>query len=205
MPVDDGVDVAPRRLFRHLFVIAGLVAASTVVVIGHTEPADRPIDELVRQGEVFLDPETLEPYTGTVFATFEDNPAVVARRVSLREGRYDGPYRRYFESGQLFEEGTYRMGSLDGPYVAYWEGEDLYERGTYRGGAFDGPRTWYLDGRLVERATYVDGVLEGPYQRFAEDGTLDVRGELRDGKPCGSWLERGETIEHPSCGMETEQ
>lgn len=184
---------------------------------------ERPVDELVRMGDLYLEPETMEPFSGLALATFEDRPGVVAERLSPREGEYDGPYevlfegRRlsskelyqdgvkhgryewYFENGQLFEEGTYVEGRLDGPYRAYWENGDLYEEGTYRNGRFDGPRRWYLDGRLIELVTYRDGVMDGLYERYLEDGTLDLKGMLRDGSPCGMWIESDSTIPYPSC------
>lgn len=184
---------------------------------------ERPVEDLVRKGDVFLDPETMKPYSGLAFATFDDQPGVVAKRLSLREGTYDGPYeaffenRRlsskeiyrdgvrhgryewYFENGQLFEEGTYVEGRLDGPYRAYWENGDLYEEGTYRGGRFDGSRRWYRDGRLVELVTYRYGVIDGLYERYLDDGTLELKGMLVDGTPCGMWIESDRTIPYPAC------
>ena len=210
--------VSARPRVVHLVLLAVSLAA------GCGGPSERPVDELVRDGDVFLDPGTMEPYSGLAFATFEDHPAVVAERLSLRDGTYDGPYeaffenRRlssrelyengvkngryewYFENGQLFEEGTYRDGRLHGPYRAYWEDGDLYEEGTYRQGRFDGPRRWYLDGRLVELVTYRNGVMQGLYERYLEDGTLDLKGMLYAGSPCGMWIEGDRTIPYPPCG-----
>lgn len=202
-----------------------LVVLSTVLVAAACEGiAERPVADLVRMGDVFLDPETMEPYSGFAFATFDDQPGVVAKRLSLRQGTYDGPYeaffanRRlsskeiyrdgvrhgryewYFENGQLFEEGTYVEGRLDGPYRAYWENGDLYEEGTYRSGRFDGPRRWYMDGRLVELVTYSNGAIDGLYERYLDDGTLDLKGMLQEGTPCGMWIEGDHTIPYPRCG-----
>lgn len=204
----------------------GTLLAVTVLLVATSaceRAAERPVDDLVRQGNVFLDPETMEPYSGLAFATFDGQPDVIAKRLTLRDGTYDGPYeaffenRRlsskeiyregvrhgryewYFENGQLFEEGTYVQGTLEGPYRAYWENGDLYEEGTYRNGRFDGPRRWYMEGRLVELVTYQDGVIEGLYERYLEDGTLDLKGMLRNGTPCGMWIEGTETIPYPAC------
>jgi MORN repeat variant len=202
-----------------------LVAVVVLVgVAACTGPAPRPVDELVREGDVYLDPETLQPYSGPVFVTFDDQPLVVAQRLSLREGTYDGPfeayfenrqlsskeiyregvkdgpYEWYFENGRLFEKGTYRGGRLGGRYEAYWDNGDLYEEGTYLHGDFDGPRKWYLEGELIELVTYRNGVMDGPYERYREDGALDLKGTLVDGTPCGVWLEGGATLSYPACG-----
>lgn len=199
------------------------LALLLVVAAACTGPEERPVDELVRVGDLYLNPETMEPYSGLAFATFDDAPSIVAERLSLRHGAYDGPYEAYFEnrrlsskeiyengvkngpyewyfeSGQLFEKGTYRDGRLDGPYRAYWENGDLYEEGTYRHGRFDGPRRWYLDNRLVELVTYRNGVTEGLYERYLEDGTLDLKGMLHAGEPCGMWIEGDRTLPYPPC------
>lgn len=204
---------------RLLLILVPLLAVTT----GCERSTERPVDDLVRQGNVFLDPETMEPYSGLAIATFDDGRGAVSRRLTLRDGTYDGPYeaffenRRlsskeiyrdgvrhgryewYFENGQLFEEGTYVEGTLEGPYRAYWENGDLYEEGSYRGGRFDGPRRWYIGGRLVELVTYRDGVIDGLYERYLEDGTLDLKGMLREGTPCGMWIEGDHTIPYPAC------
>jgi antitoxin component YwqK of YwqJK toxin-antitoxin module len=205
------------------------VALSFILVgaVGCGPATPRPKDDLVRQGSVYLDPETLEPYSGTVFTTFQGSPPRIEQRVSLRDGHYDGPfewyfgrgqlslrelyqdgrkegpYEWYFESGQLYERGTYRNGMLDGPYEAYYESGDLYEKGTYLAGAFHGPREWYLADQLIELVTYRHGSIDGPYERHAEDGAIDLQGMLHDGQPCGAWLEDGETITYPTCTDET--
>ena len=204
---------------RTLLVLSALAVSAAAC----ERTSERPVDELVRQGNVFLDPETMEPYSGLAIATFDGQPGVVAKRLTLREGTYDGPYeaffenRRlsskeiyrdgvrhgryewYFENGQLFEEGTYVEGTLEGPYRAYWENGDLYEEGTYRSGRFDGPRRWYMDGRLVELVTYRNGVIDGLYERYLDDGTLDLKGMLSQGTPCGMWIEADQVIPYPAC------
>lgn len=218
-PSFDSKRAVSGRAVAGLFVVLVLGASTSC-----WGPEERPIDELVRAGDLFLHPKTMEPYSGLAFATFGDAPGRIAQRSSVRSGNYDGPfdallenqrlsskevyengvkngpYEWYFENGQLFEKGTYRDGRLDGPYRAYWENGDLYEEGTYRSGRYDGPRRWYVGGRLIEVVTYRDGVMEGLYERYEEDGTLDVKGMLHAGTPCGMWIERDRAVLHPLCG-----
>jgi len=219
---------APRTLSRSVGSLEVLAIALLLGAVACSEPDPRPMNELVRQGDVFLDPQTLEPYSGPVFSTFDDAPLVIEARLSLRDGAYDGPYEAYFgnrqlssreayqngrkhgpyewyfDSGRLFEKGSYLMGILEGPYEAFWESGDLYEKGTYRAGEFDGARAWYLNGDLIELVTYLGGVIHGPYERYDVDGTLDLSGTLRGGAPCGRWLEGSVTITYPPCDESTE-
>ena len=202
-----------------------LVTVTVVAGIGTLlSPDQRLVTELLREGNVFLDPKTRQPYSGIAFATFDGQPSIIAQRLSLLNGAYDGPYEAffenqklsskevyehgvkhgpyewYFENGQLFEAGTYEEGRAHGPYRAYWENGDLYEEGTYRHGRFDGPRRWFLTGRLIEVVTYENGEMSGLYERYTESGALDLKGMLHDGQPCGTWIERERTIPYAACG-----
>jgi len=203
------------------FKLATLIAVVATAACG---PDTRPVDELVRSGDRFLEPETMQPYSGLAFATFQGQPSVVAQRLSIQNGAYhgpfeayfqnrklsskeiyengvkQGPYEWYFENGQLFEQGTYEAGRLEGPYRAYWESGDLYEEGTHRNGVFDGPRRWYINGRLTELVTYRMGEMNGLYERYLEDGSLDLKGMLFRGNPCGVWIESDRTIGYAACG-----
>lgn len=156
-----------------------------------------PVEMLVRKGDVYLDPETLEPYSGPAVVTFANR---MASKETYHDGVKHGPYEWYFANGRLFERGTYHDGHLDGRFYAYWGSIDLYEEGAYLHGEFDGPRTWYLAGELIELVTYRNGIIEGAYERYREDGTLDLKGTLFGGEPCGVWFEGRERISYPECG-----
>jgi hypothetical protein len=218
------ISVTPRPLGAVRTVGTFAATAVLLALAACTGREGRSVDELVLDDGRYLEPETMRPYSGLAFATFNDQPSVVAQRLSLRDGAYHGPfeayfdnrkliareyyengvrhgaYRWYFEDGELFEEGTFENGLREGPYRAYWDTGDLYEEGTYRNGDFDGPRRWYKDGRMIEEVTYQDGVLHGLYERYREDGSVDLKGVLEQGEPCGIWFEAERTIRHPACG-----
>jgi len=218
---------APRLRNRRLsssskVALALTLVTATVAISACRGAGEQSVAELIRQGDLFLDPSTLEPFSGLAFASFDDpstdarrlrlapayegpfGEAVAGRRLSSKEtfrnGVKHGPYQWYFPGGQLFEQGTYVEGRLDGPYRAYWENGELYEEGTYRRGQFDGPRRWYLEGRLIEVVTYHRGMIDGLYERYLEDGALDLKGELDNGEPCGVWIEGDRAIPYPACG-----
>lgn len=205
--------LTPARIF-----VLGVVAVLSACGV----ESEQPVEDLVREGSLYLHPETMEPFSGLALATFDGQPKAVAQRLGAVGGVYDslsevlngrqlsskeayldgikhGPYEWYFETGQLFEQGTYKNGRLDGPYRAYWETGELYEEGTYRDGRFDGPRRWYIDGRLIELVTYRDGEMQGLYERYAENGDLDLKGMLFDGQACGTWIEGERTLDYPAC------
>jgi hypothetical protein len=63
-----------------LFVLA-------LITAGCADPIPRNLDDLSIQGPQYLDPETLEPYSGPAYRMSEDDPTEIVLRVNLRDGR----------------------------------------------------------------------------------------------------------------------
>lgn len=137
----------------------------TLLICGRTassaqEPAD--LDELLSRRGVYLQPRTLEPYTGPVVAAW--SPQTVRERGTLKGGRWDGVHELYYQNGLLAVRETYRSGVLDGPFESYFRGGSPSDRGTYR-----------------------DGLLDGPYESFWLREPAE-RGSWTAGKMCGEWV-----------------
>ncbi len=205
-----------------LFVLA-LIAA------GCTEPIPRNLDDLSMQGPQYLDPETLEPYSGPAYRMSEDDSTQIVLRVNLRDGRFHGDFEDFEpedaeDSLGLYQTGTYREGQREGRYeYLYPSGilrgrgryendleEGLYEswfengeprsKVTYVAGELDGPHEDYHEnGQLQQKGTLVAGELDGPYELYHENGQLFVKGNLNMGETCGEWVEDGETVTYPPC------
>ena len=75
-----------------LFVLA-------LIAVGCAEPIPRNLDELSRQGPQYLDPETLEPYSGPAYRTSEDDSTEIVLRVNLRDGRFQGDFEDFEPEG----------------------------------------------------------------------------------------------------------
>lgn len=142
--------------------------------VGCSEPTPRNIDELVARGDLFLDPETLDPYTGPAFSLHDGDTKKLEVRVTLQNGKFDGPYVSFHENGQLSFAATYKSGAWDGPFDTYYE-----------------------NGQLRSRMTYKDGVEDGPTQMYTEGGELAREGTMKNGVRCGEWLIDGLPVTHP--------
>jgi hypothetical protein len=53
-----------------------------ISVAACTEPPARPKADLLRQGTLYLDPATLEPYSGPVFTMFGGSPPRIEQRAT---------------------------------------------------------------------------------------------------------------------------
>ena len=50
----------------------------------------------------------------------------------MKDDKEDGPWKFYYDNGQLRYEGTYKNGKRDGPYKYYNENGQLQEEGNYK-------------------------------------------------------------------------
>ena len=136
------------------------------------EPMD--LDALVLRGDVYVHPETFEPYSGEVVAMW--NPVTVKERGRLVNGRWDGLHEWYHLNGQLATRETYVDGRLNGLSESYFK-----------------------NGTLSLLETYVDDQLDGPYEAYWTRGWLAERGGWSAGRPCGDWESFGDTVIYPPC------
>ncbi|MEC7739441.1 MAG: hypothetical protein VYA31_01380, partial [Gemmatimonadota bacterium] len=122
----------------------------------------KDLGDLMRRGNVYLDPDTREVYTGPVFARFEEG--VISETGVLENGTKDGSYEYFYLSGRVRMMETYSAGILEGPTETYFKNEQLADKGSYREGEWD-----------------------GPYEAYWVRGWLAERGDWTLGERCGDW------------------
>ena len=103
---------------------------------------------------------------------------------NFKNGEYDGLFKSYHEyTGELYEQFTFKEGKYDGPYEYYHDNGQLLEKGTIKDGTHDGPVELYYDNsQLWEKCAYKDGKLDGPYERYDDNGQLKKKGVYRMGE-----------------------
>ena len=150
------------------------------------------------QGPQYLDPETLEPYSGPAYRMSEDDPTEIVLRVNLRDGRFHGDFEDFALEGDsqgLYQTGTYRDGQLEGRFEVFYPSGVFRGRGTYENGLQEGPyESYYENGEPRNKINYTDGELDGPYEHYYENGQLQRKGTLNMDQKCGEWIEDGETV-----------
>jgi antitoxin component YwqK of YwqJK toxin-antitoxin module len=144
-----------------------------LIAVGCSEPIPRNLDDLSRQGPQYLDPETLEPYSGPAYRMSEDDPTEIVLRVNLRDGRFHGDFEDFALEGDsqgLYQTGTYRDGQLEGRFEVFYpsgvfrgrgtyENGQLWERGTWNMGEECGE--WIIDGETVTYAPCPPDLADG--------------------------------------------
>jgi hypothetical protein len=157
------------------------------------EPTPRNLSDLVQQGDVLLDGETMMPYSGPVFELHPDEqgdnqPQVVASRATLKNGVPVGLAETYNKRGQTimrFVIGDTAMSLPEGPHEVYW---DLTEQERDMGWSFRS-RNWNgyetmptnTDG-LQLKTTIKDGEYHGLHEYYSREGTLFWKGTYNMGE-----------------------
>jgi antitoxin component YwqK of YwqJK toxin-antitoxin module len=101
-------------------------------------------------------------------------------------GRREGLWMRFFESGKLASEGMYKMGKTSGNWTYYHENGTVAAQGVELDGMKEG--TWKLfleNGFLKSEVQYQQGT--APYEEFYENGKLKVKGKIVKGVHQGLW------------------
>ena len=80
-------------------------------------PTPRSLDELVVRDQTYLDPETLEPYSGPVFRSFPSPDEGVQVRATLRDGTWEGLLTVYHPTGRVRLQGEMSAGAQCGGWV----------------------------------------------------------------------------------------
>tara|TARA_B100000686_G_C16686185_1_gene914933 strand:- start:547 stop:1416 length:870 start_codon:yes stop_codon:yes gene_type:complete len=160
-----------------------LMLAVALVAVGcaEQEQVSVNLDTLVQQGDLFLDRETMTPYTGPVFSFMIDDTSKVSESGFLRDGERDGPYLHYHLNNQLAARQSYSNGVLDGPLEVYDDNGQLVSSAFYSNGVRDGPsEEYYENGALENIDNYRNGQLTGG-NYYGENGTISGKSVFGDG------------------------
>ena len=104
----------------------------------------------------------------------------------------------WFKSQQVHVTQGFASGNLlDGPFTKFYVSGQLAASGQFETGLQAGEwKTWFESGQLQTIYNYDEGVLDGNYYRFDESGQIVESGHYRDGKYHGEKIENGEVTKY---------
>ncbi len=112
---------------------------------------------------------TTVPLTGTVISR-HPNGRLQMRR-SVVEGRADGVWMEWFETGGVKFYAEWRMGKGHGSWVYFYPNGELQERAEARDDIWNGvAEGWHDNGVKAFESTFTDGVRLTPVRRWDKDG-----------------------------------
>jgi antitoxin component YwqK of YwqJK toxin-antitoxin module len=116
------------------------------------------------------------------------------------EGILDGVTKRYYPSGKLKGEETYKNNAKEGIYKEYYESGKLRRETNYKDGKLDGiVKEYYENGKVMVEGISKNDALEGIYKEYYESGKLRRETNYKEGttisKTC--YDEQGNIIKCP--------
>jgi antitoxin component YwqK of YwqJK toxin-antitoxin module len=115
----------------------------------------------------------------------------VEEEISYKNDTKDGPWKSYYENGQLKEEGNYKDGkNYHGQYKEYHENGQLKHDGKYKDGIQEGIcKLYYENGQMELETNFKDGEHNGQYKEYHENGQLKYERNYKDGEDYGQYKE----------------
>ena len=121
------------------------------------------MDDLVERDGLDYEKFTDVPFTGKVTG----NP-----QGSYKNGKRDGAWVGYHETGQLGYKGNYKDAERDGDWVQYDENGQLWWKGNFKTGKEEGAWVYYHNGQLATEGNYKNGKKKGFWISYNTNGTV---------------------------------
>ncbi len=110
----------------------------------------------------------------------------------------DGPYKVWYGSGKIAEEGLYKAGLKDGTYKEYFENGKIKSETNNKDGKAEGLLSiYYENGNLRLQFMMVDNKLQGELKSYFENGKIDTSKKFINNNDTGEtkmWDPEGNEI-----------
>ncbi len=126
------------------------------------------------------------------------NGMLLCEGITDMEGKRQGKWKEFYETGELKSEGSYKNSNRTGKWKFYFPNKSIEVSGSYSNkGKMDGEWQWfYPNGELMRVAYYTNGTLDGEFHEYDENGVSVTEGVYEDGTEEGHWIyRRGTSIE----------
>ncbi len=119
------------------------------------------------------------------------NGRIVGEGLVKEDGNREGPWREYYEEGQLKAEGVYENDKPVGKWKYYYQDGKTEQTGNFtKQGKRDGTWKWYYEnGALLREESYRNGMKDGLSSEYEESGKVIFEGEFIDDLEDGPWFE----------------
>lgn len=102
-------------------------------------------------------------------------------------GRAENP--DFFNPKQIKKEGNFVNGKKDGRWITYYNSGQLAIVENYKNGILEGQYMEYnVDGQLIVEVMYQDNFPNGPFRRYSIANILGEQGEFNKGRKTGKWI-----------------
>jgi len=125
---------------------------------------------------------TKKGVNGLLKTYFDDNKTL-KESIPLRNGKINGVYKSFYESGNLRSKIDYKDSKREGKEIVYYpSGKKAYEADMKNGKKNGYVTQWYENGQQQYKVFYKNNKVEGLVTLYKKDGTIESKNRYKDGK-----------------------
>jgi len=128
--------------------------------------------------------------TGVVINSivYNDKGIKVSEGKIDNEGNIEGPWRDYYETGEIRARGAYRNNMKSGDWTYYFPDGKTEQKGAYLRNRYEGNWLWYYpDGSVWRDENYFNGKEDGDFVEYDPEGKILTQGKYISGEKEGEW------------------
>lgn len=114
---------------------------------------------------------------------------VLTRSLPYKDGSVStGKFKDYHPIGTIDVEYEIVNGKANGPFVSFFDTGEKYREGEYKDGNLEGERvTYYRTGDVSYKENFNEDELNGDYISYYRNGQIEAQGVFEEGNKVGSW------------------
>lgn len=127
---------------------------------------------------------------------FEDDSTQLRAEGRIRDGKREGMWRFYYESGQIQGSLMFEDGEPTGKGLLYYDEEDggTKAQADFEDGQIEGTYLeYYSNGESKTSIEYSEGKPDGEAKFYYDSGNIKIEGEYKEGLKQGKWRHYTET------------
>lgn len=115
---------------------------------------------------------------------------IVGEGIIDEAGNRQGPWKEFYENGELHGEGAFVNNKKVGKWSYYYRDGQKEQTGSYNNaGNPEGTWKWYYEsGNLKREEQMKNGLSDGSMQELTDSGKVIIKGQYIDGEEDGEWF-----------------
>lgn len=155
-----------------LFIIVSLLVTSCTKIVNDFYPSGRLKSQIQFRNGV----------EHGVSKYYNENYGSLVMEVTMKKGKKDGPFNRFYFNGNLEYEAHYVNDELEGIERTYTQVGQMITETTYKKGIKDGPyHSWHENGVQFSSGAYKNDQQDGKWEFYDERGLLMGEANFKEG------------------------
>ena len=148
----------------------------------HTEVDEHLVNVERKKGLTYVEGHL---FTGELNLKNSNGDVVFSR--FFKEGKLDGPYRKWYGPNQIKESRNFVNNKKEGKHLGYRSDGKLFFEFNFKDGKYtDTLKEWYSNGHLNKLEYYEDGKQVGRQKAWRKNGELYLNYDVRNGRKYGN-------------------